>query len=144
MTEQEDGLLNKNIMTQELYIKCFVACFIGNVLHVAWKIFSLSQDHKKANLKFSVGGYFRDDKWALVVDVMFSFALVYIVDEWLDLDSRILSKIKSVFVFVGFTGSYVILQLLSVSKSNFRKAVDYKTNIADKETGTLDNPTPTK
>jgi len=113
-------------------------------MHVAWKIYSLSIDHKKANLKFSVFGYFADDKWALMVDVFFSFALVYIVDEWLSLDSRLLSKIKSIFIFVGFTGSYVVLQLMSVAKDKFRKAVDYKTDIADKETGTTENPTPIK
>jgi hypothetical protein len=47
------------------------------------------------------------------------------------------------FVFIGFTGSYVILQLMSVAKKKFRNAVDYKTTISDQATGTLDKPTPT-
>jgi hypothetical protein len=47
------------------------------------------------------------------------------------------------FVFIGYTGSHVILQLMSVAKKKFRLAVDYKTNISDRETGTLDKPTPT-
>ena len=130
-------------MTLELYRDCCIACLIGNLLHIAVKIRSLQIDHKKANLKFSIGQYLNDDKWALIVDICASFGLVYIIDEWLDMDSRILGKIKSIFVFVGFTGSYVMLQLLSVAKKNFRQAVDSKTNIADGNTGNLDKPTPT-
>jgi hypothetical protein len=119
-----------------------IATIIGNVLHVLYKILSLSKDHKVANIEFSLIGYLKDDKWALLVDLVSSFALVFIAEEWLDFDSRIAGKIKSIFVFVGFTGSFVIIELMSVATAKLRKAVDYKTNIADKETGTLNNPTP--
>jgi len=78
------------------------------------------------------------------MDVFASFAVVYLIDEFLEMDSRLIGKIKTIFVFVGFTGSYVILQIMSVAKSNFRKAVDYKTNQADAANNTLDKPTPTK
>src|SRR5690348_11855740 len=111
-------------MTTELYIHCCIACLIGNMLHIAVKIRSLAIDHKKANLEFSIGDYMKMDKWALVVDLLASLVIVYLVDEWLDLDSRLLGKIKSIFVFVGFTGSYVILQAMSVAKSKYRQAVD--------------------
>jgi len=131
-------------MTTELYIHCVIASMVGVLFHVAIKIKSLWEDHKKANLQFSVRQYFIDDWIALIVDILASLILVYLVDEWLDFDSKLLGKIKSVFFFVGFTGSYVILQFLSVAKKNFRKSIDYKTNIADEKTGTLDAPTPTK
>lgn len=104
---------------------------------------SLAVDHKIANLQFSIGKYISDDKWALIVDAGASFALVYLADEWLDFDERILGKIKSIFVFVGFTGSYVILQLMSVAKKKFRAAVDFKTNKSDELDGTIGVPTPT-
>jgi len=130
-------------MTHELYIQCVIACLIGNILHVAFKILSMAQDHKVANLQFSVRTYLRDDKWALIVDAAASFALVYLIDEWIDFGPPIAGKVKSIFVFVGFTGSYVILQLMSVAKSNFRKAIDFKTDKADKQDGTLGAPTPT-
>lgn len=131
-------------MTTELYLKCFIACLIGNVLHVLVKILSLQKDHKVANLEFSVGKYLKEDKWALITDVFASFVLVYVVDEILSIDARLLSKIKLVFIFVGFSGSYVVLQIMSVAKSNFRKAVDFKTTKADQIDGTTDKPTPTK
>lgn len=130
-------------MTHELYIQCVLACLIGNIIHIAFKVRSLAVDHKHANLQFSFGTYLRDDKWALIVDALSSFGLVFIADEWLDIDPRVLGKIKSIFVLVGFSGSYVILQMMSVAKSNFRKSVDFKTTKSDEQDGTLDTPTPT-
>jgi len=131
-------------MTLQLYIHCVIACLIGNLLHVGFKILSLQKDHKVANLEFSVIKYLREDKWALLMDVFASFAVVYIIDEFMEMDSRLIGKIKTIFIFVGFTGSYVILQIMSVAKSNFRKAVDFKTTQADEANGTVDKPTPTK
>jgi len=131
-------------MTHELYTQCVIACLIGNVLHVCFKILSLWRNHKKANLEFSFGSYFRDDKIPLMVDFLASFAVVYIIDEWLSFNEFIIGKIKSIFVFVGFTGSYVIMLLMSVSEKKFRAAIDHKTNIADQVTGNLEKPTPTK
>lgn len=130
-------------MTHEIYLKCVLACLIGNILHVAFKIRSLSVDHKAANLQFSFGKYIKDDKIALIVDALSSFGLVYLADEWLDFDERILGKIKSIFIFVGFSGSYIVMQLMSVATAKFRAAVDFKTNKSDALDGTLGTPTPT-
>jgi len=130
-------------MTHEIYYQCVLACLIGNLLHIGVKVRSLAVDHKIANLEFSVPKYIKDDKWALIVDAGASFALVYLADEWLDFDERILGKIKSIFVFVGFTGSYLILQAMSVAKKKYRAAVDFKTNKSDELDGTLGTPTPT-
>jgi len=130
-------------MTHELYYQCVIACLIGNIIHIAFKVRSLAVDHKVANLQFSLGGYLKDDKWALIVDALSSFGLVFVADEWLDMDPRILGKIKSIFILVGFSGSYMILQLMSVAKSNFRKSIDFKTDKSDALDGTLGTPTPT-
>jgi hypothetical protein len=129
-------------MTHQQYFQCVIAALIGNLVHIAFKVLSLWKDHKKANLEFSLLGYLKDDKIALIVDVIGSFALVYIIDEWIIPYPQILSKIKTLFVFVGMSGSYVILQMFSVAKRKFRAAIDYKSTLADTASGTLDKPTP--
>jgi len=119
-------------MTHEQYIDCLIACLVGNLLHVAMKILSLSKDYKKANMDFSILSYIKDDKYGLITDLGASFILVFLADEWMgDLGNYAIGKMKSIFVFVGFSGSYVILQMMSVAKEKFRKAVDEKSNIAD-------------
>lgn len=117
-------------MTTELYIKCFIACVIGNLIHICFKIYGLSKDYRKANMKFSLGNYFKDDGFALLFDFAASAGLVYAADEWLH-DPIILGKIKTAFIIVGFTGSYVILFFASKAKRRFRETVDEKTNKAD-------------
>ena len=131
-------------MTKELYIQCVLATLLGNILHVAFKVLALWKDHKVANLEFSFLSYLKDDWLALICDAFSSFLIVYLIDEWLSFNEFIIGKIKTIFVFIGFTGSYVILTLLSVAKKKFRMAVDYKTTISDRETGNLEKPTPTK
>jgi hypothetical protein len=129
-------------MTHQLYIQCVIATLIGNVLHVAFKILSLWKSSKKANLEFSIKGYFKDDAWPLIVDFMASFALVYVIDEWLSFNEFIIGKIKSIFIFIGFTGSYVILLLMSVAEKKLQAAISHKSSIADETTGNKDKPTP--
>jgi len=117
-------------MNTELFLQCLVACLVGNAAHIAFKIYSLSKDYKKANMAFTLGQYFADDKWALVADLVGSAALVYLADEWID-NPYVLGKIKTLFVLIGFTGSYVILYFASNAKRKFQKVIDEKTNKAD-------------
>lgn len=120
-------------MDTRLYLHCLVACIIGNLIHIAFKAYSLSVDYKKANMKFHFSQYVRDDRFALILDLLGSLGLVYLADEWIN-NEYILGKIKTAFVVVGFTGSYVIQYFASVAKKRFRQVVDEKTNIADEKT----------
>lgn len=117
-------------MNQELFIQCFVACLIGNAIHISFKAYSLSQDYQKANIKFTFGQFLANDKWALLADLVGSLGLVYLADEWLN-NEYVMGKIKTAFVFIGFTGSYVIMYFASASKKKFQKIIDEKTDIAD-------------
>ena len=124
-------------MTKELYIQCVLATLLGNILHVAFKVLALWKDHKVANLEFSFLSYLKDDWLALICDAFSSFLIVYLIDEWLSFNEFIIGKIKTIFVFIGFTGSYVILTLLSVAKKKFRMAVTIRRRLVIGKLGTL-------
>lgn len=129
-------------MTHGQYFQCVLATLIGNVVHIIFKIHSTWKDYKANHLEFSVLGYLKTDRVALIFDAVGSFAIVFIIDEWIIPYPQILDKIKTIFVFVGLGGSYVIMQLFGVAKSRFRAAVKHKADISDNVTGTLDTPTP--
>lgn len=118
-------------MTHELYIKCVIACLIGNVLHIAITCFKKFQKNKTANIPFSMGRYIRDDKWVFITDALFSFAVVYLFDEWAGVTPWFADKAKTFFVFVGFTGSYVFNAIMSVSDKKFLGYVDNATDVVD-------------
>jgi hypothetical protein len=102
----------------------------------------LWRDHKIANLEFGLKQYFKDDYIPIIGDAVFSFGTVYLIDEIVGYVPWALGYVKAFFVLLGFGGSYLILNILSKADKKFRQAVDYKTNIADEKTGTLDKPTP--
>lgn len=131
-------------MTRELYIDCVLAALIGNVIHIIFKIMSLAKEHKVSNVEFTLKGYWKDDKWVIIGDLASSFVLVFVVDEWVieEKYAWVLDKIKTVFVFVGWTGSYLVMYFFSVATKKLQGAIDYKTSQADQQNGTVDKPTP--
>lgn len=118
-------------MDAEIYFKCVAACLLGNLCHIAVKYNALAIDYRKANEEYSFKHFLRDDKRALVIDLLLSFALVYVADEFVIESEWLMNKIKIVFLFIGYTGSHVILQLMSVGKEKFRGIIDAKTDKAD-------------
>lgn len=117
-------------MTTELYIQCYVACLIGNLIHLAIAYRSRSKDFTTLNNSLGLLEFIKMEKAALISDFFASMGLVYIANEWID-SPYIMGKIKTAFVLVGFTGSYAILALTGRSKAKFRQEADNKSNIAD-------------
>lgn len=117
-------------MTHQQWIQCFIACLIGNVIHIIFKIISLVKDHRNEKAvnptfpEFNIKKYLNDDKWALIGDLAGSFTMVYLADEWLGaFGNYFIEKMKTVFVFVGMGGSFVITHLFGAAKDRFRKEV---------------------
>lgn len=118
-------------MTHEQFWHCYIACLIGNIAHILVKWNSTRKDYKVANEpQPNLWDFLNMERSAIAADAASSLGLVYIADEWID-SEYVMNKIKTVFVSVGFTGSYLIMQVSSVSKSRLRAIVDRKTDIAD-------------
>lgn len=117
-------------MITELKIECFIACLIGNIIHLAILLNSREKDSKAANIDFSFKGFLKTEKYALFLDFVASMGLVYAADEIVD-SPWIMGKIKLGFILIGVGGSYVVMQLFGKSKKIIRNVVDKKTDIAD-------------
>jgi ethanolamine transporter EutH len=122
-------------MINPLYIECYIACLIGNVIHLAIAYLNRSKDFRSANESLSMGQFLKMETPSIIADFVASMGLVYLADEWIDSDF-VVGKIKTLFVFIGFTGSYVILLLASRSKAKLQSIVDKKSNVADYGTET--------
>jgi nitrate reductase gamma subunit len=121
-------------MTHDQYMNAVIACFIGVILQLFYKAFKLNQKAKISNEKFNVIQWFADDYLALILNVLSPFILIYIMDEWITEEAGLLvDKLKSIFIFVGFSGSSVIMGFLSVADKKYNKIIDNKTNIADEK-----------
>lgn len=129
-------------MSHEIYLKCVIACLIGNLLHILAACMMRFREHRLSNIPFSLGRYIRDDKWVFISDAAFSFAVVYIFDEWASVTPWFMEKAKTFFIFVGFTGSYVFNLMLSNSKKKFLGYVDRSSDVAEgkRDPSTLEKP----
>ena len=129
-------------MTHDVYIKCVIACLIGNLLHILIAILKRFSENRAANIPFSVGRYIKDDKWVFISDAAFSFVIVYVFDEWGDFTPWFMEKAKTFFLFVGFTGGSVFNAMLSVSKKKFIGYVDRASDVAEgkKDVSELEKP----
>lgn len=111
-------------MTHDIFIKAFIACLIGNILHVAIRCVRLQREMKKdpkmPNFDFVV--WLKADKWVLIADVLFSFAMVYAADEFLvgDIGRIALEKVKTLFIFVGMGGSSILIGLFSTFREKMK------------------------
>lgn len=114
-------------MEKELFIQCYVACLIGNIIHLAIAYYGRSRDYKASKMHLGLWEFIKMEKAALLADFFASMGMVYVADEWIN-SEYVMGKIKTAFVLVGFTGSYLILFLTSRSKSKYRDEVDKKTD----------------
>lgn len=124
-------------MIKEVYIQCFVACLIGNIIHLLALARSRYVDYETNNDKLPFKEFLYRERWGILLEFFGSMGIVYAADEWVVDNPFIMGKIKTLFIVIGISGSWAIMQLVSQTKKRFRANVDVKSNIAD---GKIRNP----
>jgi hypothetical protein len=102
----------------------------------------LSRKATAANLEFSVGGYFKDDKFIVAANFLTILAGLVCLKYVLRWQPTWENFIVPGFFLLGYFGSDVPTRLASVANRRLNAAIDYKTTIADQVAG-LDPKTPT-
>ncbi len=119
-------------MTAETYIWCFLAGLLGLLFYLfAIKIPTVKNNAKVANMPFSYGQYFQDDLAAIMASLFTILILLVVLDEVVALRPNVLPFLKAGFVFVGYTGSSLLVKVLGKAQSKIDEVVDIKTDKAD-------------
>lgn len=111
-----------------LIFNCAVAALIGQLIHIfVVKIPSLQTRFRKAKVPFSVKEFFKAE-WVTMVGNLFAIiGLLWTLDETLNIRPEILVAIKWLFLFVGFTGSSIVLSVFSKTGKYLNNIIDLKT-----------------
>lgn len=129
-------------MLKEQYVHMVIAATIGIIIQLMIKANRLRAKARACNEPFSFLKWFKDDWIILTLNILSPYVVVYLFDEWAmsgdELEGKWARYIKTLFVFVGFSGSAVLMGFFSVADKKFNKVIDTKTNIADY--GTPDKP----
>lgn len=124
------------------YIQCILMGLCGTVLSTLAVLYNLSKKARLANIQFNNLEYFKTDWFAPVISfvaiVMAIIALPYIPASWQTSPGIIIL----IFATIGYSGNDLVSRFFSVVNNRINGAIDYKTTIADTQTGTLDKPTP--
>lgn len=123
-------------------IQCVLMGICGTILSTLSVVYSLTKKAKSANVEFSFKGYLKTDWFApvisLVAIVMAVIALPYVPPVAVHNPGYVLI----VFATIGYSGNDLISRFFSVVNQRINGAIDYKTTLADTQTGTLGAPTP--
>lgn len=119
-------------MALSIIIQCFLAGVLGQLLHIfAIKVPAMKERAKVANEKFNLLEYLKDDLAAVLSNVLTILIFLVVLDELIKLKPAVEPYLKVGFVFVGFTGSSILISLLGRAQKKLNQVVDEKTNIAD-------------
>ena len=119
-------------MTTQLYVNCFIGGLIGMLFYLfAIKLPAIRKRALAANLPFSIKGYFKDDYLSVIASLISIIALVWTLDEIIGYNPSFMRYIKFFFIFIGYTGSSVLVNVLGKFDKEVQRIVDIKTNISD-------------
>lgn len=113
---------------------------IGGLLGMAFHVFAVKlPSYKKSciagNIPFTVSGYFNYDWMAIIASVTAVIIAVFVMDEAIATYNPIQKYIKFFMIFIGFTGSSVLIAWLGRATSSALSIIDKKTNTLAEMTG---------
>ncbi len=116
----------------ELYIETAIAGVLGILFHIfVIKIPGLRTRSKVANEKFSFKAYLADDYPGIIASFLTLGIAILALDELIGYRPSLLKFIKYFYFFVGYTGSSILLAVLSKTSKAINAIVDVKTDLAD-------------
>lgn len=120
-------------MDLKIYAGCLIAGVLGILFHLILNINKTKKRFNVANLEFDFGMYVKGEIWALIASLLTVVIATYLIDELANFRPEILEWIKFFFVFVGYSGSSLLVGILGKANSYVNKVVDAKTDIADEK-----------
>jgi hypothetical protein len=129
-------------MTLQLYLECFAVALVGMALHTVLKLKSLQDKARKANVEFKIWQYFKNDWLSISASILTVILFLFFIDNITKWKPQATDYLTVGFGFLGYTGSDVASRLFSVVNKKINNAIDYKTTVADEQTGNLESPTP--
>jgi hypothetical protein len=121
----------------------FMALGLSNLLHYK----SVKEKYAKGNILLDLSLFFKTDAAYSILGSILTVGIFMVLLQPLAVKYPNILQADFVFTLLGFAttayfGSDIAVRLFSVVNKRYNEAIDYKTDIADKQTGNLGKPTP--
>ena len=119
-------------MTFSTYILCFVAGLLGIFFHIfAVKMPAVKTSAQVGNVPFTYRAFFQDELAAILASLLMVIILLVVLQEIIAYQPAVVPYLKAGFVFVGYTGSSLLVSWLGKAQDKINSIVNIKTNTAD-------------
>lgn len=116
---------------------------IGMVLQMLMKAKSIQDKARKGNIQFKFMEYFTADWLSHLISTLAIILFLILVRRRLDqIPSSMYEIVLAFGATVGYMGADIVSRFFSATNKKVNDALDFKTDIADKASGTLGTPTP--
>jgi putative exporter of polyketide antibiotics len=129
-------------MSVSLYINCSIIALLGLILAVLLQMKSQNEKARQANLIFSPVIFLKAEWITISISIVVIIIGLYFIPIVVDIKPQYLPYIKPAFLPLGYMGTDIILKLFGVMSKRLNAAIEVKSQESDKQTGTLDAPTP--
>jgi len=135
--------LQLDSLTNPLLLEVVFASVIGALLHVFIKARDLKLTTTKHNIEFKFREYFVGDWLSHIISVLVIMLYVLFINRRLDhITVNLYEALLATSATVGYSGDHLASKFFSATTKKIESAIDYKTSLADKASGTTDAPTP--
>lgn len=118
-------------MKPSTYIILFICGVLGEIFHLVTKAQSIKESSKVANVSFNYNQFINDEIFAIVSTLVTLVIAIVIIDEFLVYEPKVEPYLKVSFIFLGYTGSSILVNALGKAQTRVNAIIDEKTNIAD-------------
>src|SRR6188768_1902841 len=127
-------------LSVELYE--IAACgLVGMILQMLMKAKSIQDKSRAGNIQFKFFEYFTQDWLSHLISTVAVFLFLLLVRRRLHQIPQSMYELVLAFsATVGYMGADLVSRFFSITNKRVNAALDYKTNIADEKSGTLNSP----
>jgi hypothetical protein len=114
------------------YLQCLIGGSLGLLFYVfVVKLPAFKKRAKAANISFNPLSYFKDDWDTLIGSFLSILIVLFVFQELVGIDARIVKVARILFVAVGYSNTSIVHKWLSKTEKAINTVIDTKTNIAD-------------
>jgi hypothetical protein len=124
------------------YLELLGFGLLGWIIQALLKARSIQEKARAANVEFKFLEYFTMDWISHAVSIIMIVTGVLLANDAIHMFPQVESWLRALFVTIGYSNGDIVSRFLSKVNTKVNAAIDYKTTISDKQTGTLDAPTP--
>ena len=130
-------------MTPLMYLEIFVIGLLGAILHSLFKIKSIQDKARLANVAFKPIDYWKEDWVSHLTSLCTILMCMFFVTDVIAVKPDAVPYVRASFGFIGYVGNDIASRVFGAVNTRVNKVIDEKTTKAD----TADNntqPTPHK